>query len=596
MKPARDDPASWIARAIIVIVAPEIRTRVQIDRERWLACDDPVLVLRADSPDAVRRTLVDVEHLTRDRALHAVGFLTFEASAAFGLPVGDRDPRLPYAWFALFESRTVREVGAPERVGNYELGPLTPSVDMAAFERAFARIKAHLAAGDSYQVNFTLQLQARFDGDAEALFADLTRAQRANYGAFIDLGDVAIASASPELFFAFEGLDIVTRPMKGTARRGMTVEDDRAAAAALAASPKERAENVMVVDMLRNDLGRVADVGSVTVPELFRVERYPNVWQMTSEVRARSMAPLEEVCAALFPSASITGAPKIRTMEILRELEGRPRGIYTGAIGYVPPDGLARFNVAIRTAVIDRARGELSYGVGSGVVWDSDAASEYAECLLKGSVLTSRREPFSLLETLRWTPEDGCVLLDRHIARLEATADYFDVPLDLAAVKREFEALSGGAPGLRVRLLVAQDGAVSLEQFPFVAVEGPLRVCLARTPVDAADPFLYHKTTRRAVYDQARGDAPGFDEVVLWNANGEVTEATTANVVVELNGVRVTPPVASGLLAGTYRAELLARGEVVERRITVDELSTASGLWLINSVQGMRVAELIPRA
>lgn len=578
-----------------MIVTPSITARVQLDRDRWLACEDPVLVLRADSADAVRRTLIDVEHLTRDRGLHAVGFLTFEAASAFGLPVGELDPRVPCAWFALFESKTVREVGAPERVGDYRLGPLTPSLDRAAFSRAFARIKEHLAAGNSYQVNFTLQLQASFEGDAASLFADLTRAQQGSHGAFIDLGDVVIASASPELFFAFEGMDIVTRPMKGTARRGLTLADDRAAAATLQGSAKERAENVMVVDMVRNDLGRVADIGTVTVPHLFTVERYPNVWQMTSEVRARSMASLEEVFAALYPSASVTGAPKVRTMEIVRELEGRPRGVYTGAIGYVPPDGLARFNVAIRTAAIDRSRGELSFGVGSGVVWDSDASSEYAECLLKGSVLTSR-ESFSLLETLRWTPNEGCILLERHLDRLEASAEYFGVPMDRAAVSRALGALAGDAEGLRVRLLVSQAGVISVETTPFVRIAGPLRVCLAGSPVDATDRFLFHKTTQRAVYERARAAAPDADEVLLWNARGELTEATTANIVVELEGRRVTPPVSCGLLAGTWRAELLSQGEIVERVVLVDELSKATGLWLINSVQGMRSAELMAHA
>ena len=556
-------------------------------------------MLRADSPDAVRRTLVDVEHLTRDRGLHAVGFLTFEAASAFGLPVGELDPRVPCAWFGLFEPRMVREVGVPERAGAYRVSDLTPSLDAAAFSRAFARIKEHLAEGNSYQVNFTLQLTGRFEGDAASLFADLTEAQRGSYGAYIDLGDVVVASASPELFFAFEGLDVVTRPMKGTARRGLTLDEDRAIGAALAASEKERAENVMVVDMFRNDLGRVAEVGSVTVPRLFSVERYPNVWQMTSDVRARSMAPLEEVFAALFPSASVTGAPKRRTMEILQELEGRPRGLYTGAIGYVPPDGLARFNVAIRTALIDRARGAISFGVGSGVVWDSNAESEYAECLLKGSVLTSRPEAFSLLETMRWTPGEGCLLVERHLARLESAAEYFGVPVDRAAVLGVLDALSGDVP-LRVRLLVSQRGEVTLQTVPFVAVGGPLRVCLSASPIDDQDPFLYHKTTRRELYDsewQKFHDALGADEVIYLNERDELAEGSRTTIFIERDGVLLTPQASAGLLPGTLRADLLQSGRAREARLTLADLQRASAVYLGNSVRGLVPARpLVPKA
>lgn len=553
-------------------------------------------MLQADSPDSVRRTLVDVEQLTRDRRLHAVGFLTYEAGAAFGLPINRYDPRLPLAWFGLFDASSISEVGAPIRGGDYGIGELKPSVDRPAFEASFERIKRHLADGDSYQVNYTFQMRAAFEGDTASLFADLCRAQRGDYSALIDLGDYVICSASPELFFEFEGMDVVARPMKGTARRGLTLEADRAVGEALVASPKERAENVMVVDMVRNDLGRVADVGSVSVPELFAARRYPNVWQMTSEVRARSTAPLDEVVAALHPSASVTGAPKKRTMELLNDLESEPRGIYTGAIGHVPPDGLARFNVAIRTALVDRRERVVTFGVGSGVVWDSDAGAEYAECLMKGSILGARPEPFSLLETLRWIPDEGYYLLARHTDRVRGAAEYFDISLDDVAVQTALADAVDGAPGaLRVRLLVDQNGRISVESTPLVLSTLRLRVCLAAECVDVSTPFLYHKTTNRSVYDKARASAPDHDDVLLWNERAEVTEATTANVVVEIDGARVTPPVSSGLLGGTCRAQMLAEGTISERVLTVDDLKASSRLWLINSVQGMREATLDSR-
>lgn len=560
---------------------------VQIARDRWLAFRDPVLVLRADAADAVRSTLAEVERLTRDRGLHAVGFVTYEAGGAFGLPVHPSTGGLPLTWFALFEPGRVVEAAAPRSTLPYALGPLTPSVDRQAFAGAFARVREALADGHSYQANYTFRLTGTFEGDHVSFFADLAGAQRGEYSAFIDLGDRVICSASPELFFEFHGPDIVVRPMKGTARRGLTSVRDRAAGAALAASAKDRAENVMIVDMFRNDLGRVAEIGSVRTPALFAVERYPNVWQMTSTVTARSTAPLDEVFAALHPSASVTGAPRISTMRLLRDLETTPRGVYTGAVGHVPPDGRARFNVAIRTAVIDRGTGTLTFGVGSGIVWDSEPKAEYDECLLKASVLGRKPLAFDLLETIRWTPDEGFYLMSAHLDRLRASADYFDVPLSPAEVERALEsAVEGQSAAQRVRLLVARDGAVRVERQPHVPWRQPVRLGLSDTPVDASDVFLYHKTTNRDLYDRARLARPDCDDVLLWNENGEITEATTANVVAEVDGVCVTPPVECGLLAGTCRQQLLASGAIVEGRITIDDLARARRVWLTNAVQG----------
>ena len=568
--------------------------RVQISHTQWLAFRDPVLVLQADSIDAVRRTIVDVEQLTRDRGLHAVGYVSYEAAAAFGLAVREADDRLPMAWFALYERAHVTPTGVPHSTGSYALGPLVPSVDRREFDAAFTRIKEHLAAGDTYQVNYTFRLAGPFEGDVESLFADLVASQRGQYGVFLDMGDMVVCSASPELFFEFLGTDIVARPMKGTAKRGRTLEEDRAAAESLAASPKERAENVMVVDMIRNDLGRIADVGTVQVSELFTVERYPNVWQMTSLVKAKSLAPLDEVFAALHPSASVTGAPKVRTMELLADLESSPRGVYTGAVGHIPPDGLARFNVAIRTAVVDRPRQWVTFGIGSGIVWDSSADGEYAECLLKASVLGKRPPVFQLLETMLWNPGTGYVLLDRHLERLREAAEYFSRPLSATEVDDALAAAVAEAAGpLRVRLLVDEAGRVTTEARPHVASSVPPKVALAKQPLDSADVFLFHKTTNRGVYERALDSVEGVDDVLLWNTAGELTEATTANVIVEVDDVRVTPPVDCGLLPGTWRAAMLEAGEVVEQRIPVASLKPSTRLWLVNSVHGMREAILI---
>lgn len=560
----------------------------------WLSFTDPSRIVRADLVDGVRSALAEIERLTRDEGLHAVGFVAYEAGLAFGIPAAPPDVALPLVWFALFEPGNVHLAPPPAATGEYSLGPMAPSVDRPGFEAAFQRIKAHLADGDTYQVNFTFKMKGGFQGDSWTLFADLVEAQRGSYSAFIRTAEWSVCSASPELFFAIKGLSVRARPMKGTAVRGRTLAEDRAQCDTLRESAKQQAENVMIVDMVRNDLGRIAVPGSIEVPELFTVERYPNVWQMTSSVTGRSAAPLADIFAAVHPSASVTGAPKIRTARILESLERGPRGVYTGAIGHVPPDGDASFNVAIRTAVVDHRAGAVEFGIGSGIVWDSDPAAEYEECLLKGSVIGRRPARFDLLETLRWGPGEGFVLLERHLARLRDAAEYFSYACDERAIREGLsEAVQGQEGPLKVRLLVSRDGSFRLEHCQLTTDDGVLQVALAQSPVDSRDVSLFHKTTNREVYEAARAAQPACDDVILWNERGEVTEATVANVVVELGGARWTPPVECGLLAGTYRAELLARGAIAERVIALTELRSASRCWLINSVYGERSAVVV---
>ena len=584
----------------------DVEALVQIGPGEWRFFHQPARIVAADGVGDVPGVVAEAERLTRDYGHTAVGFLTYEAGAAYGLPTHTpraADPgALPFAWFACFEPTHIHQVPAPEAAAPYTLGPLRPSVDRAAFTAAFDQIKQRIATGDTYQVNYTFRLDATFAGDAHDLFADLAAAQDSRYGVFLRMGRRAICCATPELFFACQGPDVVSRPMKGTVRRGRTLEEDEAARAALVQSPKQRAENVMIVDMARNDLGRIAEVGSVRVPALFVAERYPNVWQMTSTVEARSFASVADIFAAAHPPASITGAPKASTMGILRALEPSPRGIYPGAIGVIPPDGNASFGVAIRTAVVDEDAGTASLGVGSGIVWDSEAAEEYDECLLKGSILGRRVERFELLETLRWSPDEGFVLLERHLARLAASAEYFGFTCDLTRV-REILAAAVAGPGStgagvpvapdarRVRFLVARDGTPRAEQRAFEPTPVPLRLRFAAEPVDPSDVFLFHKTTRRSVYDRARrADA---DDTVLWNPDGEVTETTVANLVVEIDGARVTPPLSSGLLPGTCRAEMLATGRIREGRVTIEAVRRAARMWTINSVHGWREAILV---
>jgi para-aminobenzoate synthetase/4-amino-4-deoxychorismate lyase len=468
-----------------------------------------------------------------------------------------------------------------------DLAALAHALDQLGFE--------YLAAGESYQVNLTFPLATPFRGDPFSLFARLARAQRADGAAYLDFGRFAICSASPELFLEREGSRVRMRPMKGTANRGRTLAEDRNRAAALRRSPKERAENLMIVDMVRNDLGRIGRAGSVAVPELFRVERFPTVLQMTSGVMAETDAALAELFAATFPCASVTGAPKVRTARIIRELEAGPRGVYTGAVGYIGPGRRARFNVAIRTATVDRELGSATYNVGSGIVWDSRAGREYAECLAKSRVLERDVSPFSLIETLKWMPGEGFVLLNRHLDRMAGSARYFGFPFNREGVRLALAGAAAGDVPLRVRLLLDEDGHVRTEASCLsMTATAPVRAGLAAMQIDAADAFLYHKTTKRAVYEAAGASRPDCDEVLLWNQDGCLTETAIANVAVCREGRWITPPVSDGLLPGTLRADLLGRGVIEEGRIPVSSLSAGSRLVAFNSVRGWRELHFVP--
>jgi para-aminobenzoate synthetase/4-amino-4-deoxychorismate lyase len=463
------------------------------------------------------------------------------------------------------------------------------------YERALCAIHEAIAAGEVYQVNFSFRLRAPYEGDLLPLFWQLYERQPVPYAAYIDTGAHAIASLSPELFFALDGECITTRPMKGTAPRGLTLADDLQQAARLTQCPKNRAENLMIVDMARNDLGRIARIGSVRVPRLFEAERYATLWQMTSTVVACTDAPLPEIFRALFPAASITGAPKIRATHVIHALERAPRGVYTGAIGVVLPDRHAQFNVAIRTLHYDKVAAQLTFGVGSGIVWDSEQVAEYEECLTKAQVLLAPRPEFELLETLLWRRGRGYFLLEAHLKRLRDSADYFGFAVDADAVCRQLLTVAERftAPRYRVRLRVNRHGAAQVEYAPLSPERRVWRVALAREPVDPREVFLYHKTTHRQVYERARAAHPDCDDVILWNTRGEITESTLANVVVRVDGRYYTPPVACGLLAGVYRGHLLQRGLLRERVLTPNDLRRAEAVYLINSVRGRVRVEVV---
>ncbi len=586
---------------------PQLHQVVLYDAQgrRWLSFEKPVAVLTAHRLEEVIPVLEAVQQWVNDRHYYAAGFLSYEAAPAFDHNLRVKAcTQLPLAWFGIYPPpQEVVLPGAEDTPVNQSL-EWTPSISAEQFYRDIHQIKQHIAAGETYQVNYSFRLRSPFFQSPWTYFLQLVQAQEGLYGAYLELEDWVICCASPELFFQQSGNRLTCRPMKGTTRRGQTFAGDRQLAQALHQSEKNRAENLMIVDMIRNDLGRIAEIGSVQVPQLFDLEQYPTLWQMTSVVQATTQANFVAVMRSLFPCASITGAPKCSTMKIISELEDAPRRIYTGTIGYLAPDQTAQFNVAIRTVLIDKTAQQAEYGVGAGIVWDSVAEDEYQECCTKAEILTRRQPAFSLLESLQWTPNDSYFLLDLHCQRLQHSAEYFAFQVDLEAVREKLGAIAQTLSPFphKVRLLVSKGGEIKvsaavIEEHHFSgdqSVNRPyLNVSLASHPVNSSNIFLYHKTTHRTVYDQARQQFPYADDVLLWNERGELTEFCNANLVVEWQGEWYTPPVECGLLAGTFRIWLLSQGKLKEKVIHREDLHQCSRIFWINSVRGIRACVLV---
>ncbi len=567
-------------------------------RRRWLRFRNPVEICLARSAGEVLPALQHLEGRVERESLFAAGFISYEAAPAFDYALHARQcGELPMVWFGLYAGPEVIDELPDPGIPCCYLHECAPTVESDDYVRAIEEIKRHIAAGNTYQVNYTLRLRARFEGDPWDALLRLAHAQQADYCAFVDTGDHAVCSSSPELFFALDDARIVSRPMKGTAPRCSDHEQDATIARRLLLSDKNRAENLMIVDMVRNDMGRIARIGSVKVPRLFQLERYPTVWQMTSTVAADTDASISDILTALFPCASVTGAPKSSTTRIIASLETTPRGVYTGSIGFISPHRRMQFNVAIRTLVISRRSGQAEYGTGGGIVWESEAQDELREGMAKAKVLQSLRPDFQLLETLLWEPDAGFFLLEGHLRRLRASAAHFGYAVDEAAVRKELQCCVKGLPLLahRLRLLVSRDGSLSCTavQSGAESSDSMLRLRKARHPVCSANPFLRHKTTLREVYDQAMRAAGECDDVILWNERGEVTESSIANIVLRLGGQLVTPPVGCGLLAGVFREHLLENREIREQIVSIDDIRRCDEIFLVNSVRKWRKSVLV---
>lgn len=571
---------------------------IQDGPARWLIFKDRVHARQTSISADIIPVIGLVDQDVRN-GCYAAGYILYEAATGLDAALSTHisDGVLPLVWFGVYRSVEVVDTLPPPCEG-YESSSWTPDLSPDEYRDALKQIRNFLQSGDTYQVNYTFRLRSHVTGSSYAMFHAMVAAQEPNYAAFMRIGRHTISSASPELFWEQQGTRIWTRPMKGTSARGRSSADDEKLAEVLHASEKNRSENVMIVDMIRNDLGKIAIPGSVKVGELCAVERYPTVFQMTSLVEAETLQGLAPVMKAMFPCASVTGAPKARTMQIIRALERSPRGVYTGTIGFLAPGSgsqgeepvrRSRFNVAIRTVVVNEDTGVATYGVGGGIVWESKTEDEYAECMAKAAILSAAPVPeFSLIETMLWNKEEGFFLEEYHLRRLAHSARYFGVNYSEASLRSTLTEVVNGISGQqRVRVLVNRQGIVRVETIPqtFPALTKVRQVGVHGQPVDAGNKFLYHKTTRRDAYDKARQLHHDWDDTLFVNTRGELTESSIANLVLKIGNKLLTPPVASGLLPGTFREFLLEKGILHEAILRLEDLRQAEAVYLINSVQ-----------
>lgn len=592
------------------------RQRWRFERpSRWLVAHDASQVAG----------LLDAAHALAQAGHWCLGWVAYEAAPGLNphLPVKALPPGQPYAVWAVFDHAEPWDgqpvtpagpLGIPDDDGvSWQAGPWQADLEQPAIEHKVEQIRSLIQAGEVYQINLTGQLHSTLQGGPAALwpwFMALRRSQPQSYALMLDARAAcrapgAVLSVSPELFFDWDGQHITTRPMKGTAQRGMDADTDAAAAEHLRTSAKERAENLMIVDLLRNDLSRVAEVGSVRVPDLFELHALPTVWQMTSTVTAHSRAGLRlsELFAALFPCGSVTGAPKRQAMHHIARLERSARGVYCGAVGLMAPGGRVTFNVPIRTVTVDTlpppAPWRAHCGIGSGITLDATGPGEAQEWRAKQAFLYRADAPFQLLESLRL--ENGQLArVPAHLARVQEAARAFhfadeaQLPDLLSRLTDVLSALAQTHPrGLhKVRLLVDDRLRITAEAAPLPCSPEPIQVSLATQAMPAADAYIRHKTTRRAAYAPFT-PSPGCFDTLLYNAAGELTEFTIGNLALQLEGQWYTPPLSCGLLPGVMRAALLSEGRLQERRLTLSDLPHAQGMALLNSVRGWVTVTLL---
>jgi para-aminobenzoate synthetase/4-amino-4-deoxychorismate lyase len=555
------------------------------DNGKWLLFEKPLSVIETCETHLVIDCLDELQR-NLNLGYYGAGFLTYESASAFEPEIPVYSSRQPKLWFAIFKNP--KEIILSEKP-DFHLPSFdwTPQISEENYHRNISIIKEYIARGDTYQVNYSFDLKSEFKGNPFDYFRHVVLHHPSPYAAFVDTGSYSFCSFSPELFFSLNDHLIICKPMKGTASRGIISAEDDLMASQLFNSDKNRAENVMIVDMIRNDLGRISRTGSVKVSRLFEIEKYETVFQMTSTVEARTDHSIPQIFQSLFPCASITGAPKIRTAQIIHELEKRPRGIYCGTIGYASPHKKALFNVAIRTAVIDNSSSSITYSIGSGIVWDSHSRNEFHECLSKAKVIQNGYSDFQIIESLLYTKEEGYFLQDSHVKRCMNSCRYFGFKVVESSLIQILTKLKETLPDypVKVRCVVYKNGHIESSITPVISAEEPIPVTIADSPVNSNDICLYHKTTRRQFYQGELRSSSGGADVIFWNENGYLTETTSANLVLLKNGRYLTPDVSCGLLAGTFRNHLLENKIIEEAKLKIEDLFDCEKIFRINSVR-----------
>ena len=561
---------------------------------------NPKKIIETKDINQVREKIREIE-LEVNEGSYAAGFISYEAFLAFEkIPKVMMDKDFSLLKFAIFKKPLIlesKDLDPGESLEAFKLKNISPELTKKEFAEKFHKIKEKIRLGETFQTNFSFKTFFDLEGDFLDFYLSLRGKQSVSFSSLLEFEDLKILSFSPELFFRIKNGEITMKPMKGTISRGINSTEDQGRKKALQESEKDLAENSMIIDLIRNDLGKIAEISTVKPRKMFELEKYETLFQMTSEVTARlkKNVSLEDIVSALFPCGSVTGAPKIRTMEIISSLEKSPRKVYCGAIGFFSKKESC-FSVPIRTISLNlkskkgvaKYKGEM--GIGSGIVWDSDCKKEYQECMLKSRFLTIKEKKFSLIES--FLLEDRKFYLEKlHLDRLTRSADYFSFKLDRGAVKKELNKIKSKAGRHKVRLLLEKSGKISLsseEIFPDKVVKNK-KVAISKLKINSEDIFLYHKTTiYREIYDEEfKKYSQKFFSLLFLNTKNELTEAAAANIFIEKNTTLFTPPVSSGLLPGTFREELIKKGKCQEKILKISDLKTADKVFLGNSVRGL---------
>lgn len=552
-----------------------------------LLFSNPSKVITTNDISAVSACLNQINDCL-EQGFYVAGYFSYESTYAFSTDISSTDihNRMPLLWFGVFEQPNETQFASLNQ-GEFHIDDWQMKKSKQQYEKDFQKVMDAIQANKTNQINYTVPFEAHFSGNPFLYYEQLKQAQSSNFCAYIQLEQFSILSASPELFFQVKDDNIMVRPMKGTAKRGRTYQEDIKQKYDLQQSEKNKLENKLITELMKEELENVAEKDSIQIIDPFRVEQYPTVYQMTTGIKGKIHGGLSimEIIQILFPCGSISGVPKSTSLQLIADIEQAPREVYCGAIGYITPNKEAVFNVPIRTVWIDKQYEKAYYGAGGAITKNSIMQEEYEEVLSKTNVLTRKQPDFKLLETM--LIEDGNVfLLEKHIQRLAQSAAYFNIPIDIKKVQKEMLLSAATYPEgkHRIRLTVSKVGHIDITVTPY-SPSGVRKVAMAKAPINKEDVFLYHKTTFRDCYTKHKTQNTSIFDILLWNDRDEITEFTIGNIVVELDNKLYTPPVSSGLLSGTFRQKLLDEGKIKEKVIIKKDLLQCTNIWLINSVR-----------